>query len=97
MNYTFTWYRDMSGDVGGVQIDWEDECAVTYTVTGKYLPAKINAPMEDCYPAEYPEIEINSIINSRGADIVEELVGKEEEYVQRDAEDDYDGQEDYAP
>jgi hypothetical protein len=85
VKHTFTWYRDCSTDVGGVRIDWEDECVVTYKVSGKYIRAKINAPMEDCYPAEYPEIEIESIINSRGEDIFEQLVGKEEQQIEESA------------
>ena len=32
-------------------------CTVEYTVRGKYKPAKVNAPPEDCYEAEYPDIE----------------------------------------
>lgn len=32
-------------------------CIVHYTTRGKYIPAKVNAPPEDCYEAEYPDIE----------------------------------------
>jgi hypothetical protein len=32
-------------------------CTVKYKVSGKYVPAKVNALPEDCYEAEYPEVE----------------------------------------
>ena len=32
-------------------------CTVEYTIQGKYQPAKINAEPDDCYEAEYPEVE----------------------------------------
>ena len=32
-------------------------CIVKYKIYGKYKPAKIDAPPEFCYEAEYPEIE----------------------------------------
>ena len=89
MSYSFTWNRDGSTDVGGVVIDWDEDCLVTYTVFGKYVRAKLNAPMDECYPAEYPEIEIESIIDSRGVDIADQLFGKEEQQVEQAALDNY--------
>ena len=89
MSYIFTWTRDRSSDLGGSHFDWEEDCLVTYGVFGKYIPAKTNAPMEECYPAEYPEIEIESVINSEGEDIAEDLSVKEDESVRQDAEADY--------
>ena len=32
-------------------------CTVDYTIRGKYKPAKIFADPDDCYEAEYPEVE----------------------------------------
>jgi hypothetical protein len=32
-------------------------CTVDYTIRGKYKPAKIDAPPEFCYEAEYPDVE----------------------------------------
>lgn len=32
-------------------------CLVKYTITGSYRPAKISGPPEDCYEAEFPEVE----------------------------------------
>lgn len=32
-------------------------CIVEYVIRGKYKPAKIHAPPEYCYEAEYPEVE----------------------------------------
>lgn len=31
-------------------------CIIQYTITGGYKPARINAPPENCYEAEYPGI-----------------------------------------
>ena len=33
----------------------ELECEVL--ITGKYTPGRLDGPMEDCYPAEYPDVE----------------------------------------
>ena len=85
MKQTLDWIRDGSTDVGGVRIDWEDECVVTYTVFGKYVRAKINAPMEECSPAEYPEVEVESVINSRGQDIADQLTGIQEQQIEEAA------------
>lgn len=32
-------------------------CLISYTVRGKYVPAKVDAPPEYCYEAEYPEVD----------------------------------------
>ena len=93
--HSFTWGRDMSTDIGGGVIDWEDECTVTYEASGKYIPAKIHAPAEDCHPAEYPEIEVILVIDSQGEEAC--LIGDEENWVQKLAEEHYDslGEPDY--
>ena len=40
-------------------------CTVEYTITGKYVPAKVDAPPEYCYEAEYPEVEF-TVCDRRG-------------------------------
>lgn len=40
-------------------------CLVDYRVYGKYMPARIHADPDDCYEAQYPEIEF-TILDRRG-------------------------------
>lgn len=39
----------------------EFEIEVKWSLFGKYVPAKLYGPPEDCYPAEYPEFEIEAV------------------------------------
>lgn len=40
-------------------------CMVEFTVHGKYVPARIWADPNDCYEAQYPEIEF-TVCDRRG-------------------------------
>ena len=40
-------------------------CLVDYSITGKFIPAKINADPDSCYEAEYPEIDF-TVCDRRG-------------------------------
>ena len=40
-------------------------CLIEYRVYGHYEPAKTNAPPEDCYEAQYPEVEFE-VLDQRG-------------------------------
>lgn len=45
---------------------------VECSVSGRYRPAKINADPDDCYEAEYPEVEIESASIEEGFDVNDE-------------------------
>lgn len=40
-------------------------CQVELSVSGRYVPAKVNADPDDCYEAEYPEVEL-TVLDRRG-------------------------------
>ena len=47
--------------------EWgEIDVIVKVEVSGQYLPAKLFGDPNSCYPAEYPEVEILSIIVDGG-------------------------------
>ncbi len=37
------------------------ELEIDFTISGEYVPEKVSGPPEDCYPAEYPEVEVEAI------------------------------------
>lgn len=41
--------------------DEEYEVNVAWCITGAYTPARTYGPPENCYPAEYPDIDIEAI------------------------------------
>lgn len=40
-------------------------CQIEFTVRGRYIPAKVDAPPEYCHEAEYPDIEFE-VLDRRG-------------------------------
>lgn len=69
------------------EIYWDDpededngflvELEITFNVWGEYLPAKVSGPPENCYPAEYPEVEMAEICCEHGAVPYEWVFGGE--------------------
>jgi len=91
--HNFLWEREFETDVNPNAIE---EYTIEYEASGQYRPAKLNAPMEDCYPAEYPEIEIQSVTDANGFDIWKHITGKTVDKLQELAQDNYDNlNEDY--
>ena len=46
-------YWDNEEGTDGFCVDLEIE----FAISGEYLPAKLSGPPENCYPAEYPDVE----------------------------------------
>jgi len=65
--HKFTTTRDRSTGSGPDRIDWEEELSVEYT----YTPAETEPPCEEF-------IEVNSIIDSRGIEIVDDVTDDDE-------------------
>ena len=49
----------MSAHVAGIP------CLIKYAIHGEYRPAKVDAPPEYCYEAEYPEVDFE-VLDRRG-------------------------------
>jgi len=82
------WNRDATTRIGECDIDWDEDCTVEFEVTGKYLPAKLSPP-DDAHPAEGPELEIQSVMDSQNEDIFERLTSAEVNAVEAAAWDAY--------
>ena len=71
--FTFTWNREGCTRINEVDVDWDEDCQVTVELIGSYRPAKLYGPPEDCYPAEYPELDVTLVTDSAGNDITDTL------------------------
>jgi len=40
-------------------------CQIRATISGKYAPAKVNAPPEHCHEAEYPDVDFE-VLDHKG-------------------------------
>jgi len=65
--HKFTTARDRFTGSGPDRIDWEEELTVEYT----HSPEEADPPCEEC-------IEVNSIIDSRGNEIVDDITDDDE-------------------
>lgn len=50
--------REYNAYVYDPDLDVEIEISVDWSISGEYVPARLSGPPEDCYPAEYPELEV---------------------------------------
>ena len=100
--FSVEWTRDRSSIVNDVTVDWEEECTINYYTIGSYRPA-ILYPIDRACPAEYPELEIESIETHRQkmgvgpnelVDILDELDECELEQANARVERDYKEMED---
>ncbi len=68
----------------------EIDVVVTYSAAGRYIPARVHCSNDDAHPAEYPEIELESvcvdgdktrtdILGLLGRDLAEEILGSVDE------------------
>jgi hypothetical protein len=67
--HTFTYEHEFDTEINGCTQAAMCEYEVTYEASGKNKRAKLNAPMEDCTPAEHTEIEVQEMCDQNGFDI----------------------------
>jgi hypothetical protein len=60
-----------------IEVEVGDELAtltVEYTISGEYRRAQTSGPIERCYPAEWPQVDVIRIADSDGVEIDRALV-----------------------
>jgi len=78
--FTFTWEREvdvMSGDQEGV---YHEDCLVTCSLSGTYIPAKLY-PIHDSHPPESAALEIVSVEDIDSNDVLEDLSNSDRERI----------------
>tara|TARA_Y100000310_G_C19994480_1_gene495607 strand:- start:68 stop:352 length:285 start_codon:yes stop_codon:yes gene_type:complete len=67
--FSFTWEREVDVMHDDQEGTYMQDCLVTCELSGPDIPAKLY-PIDDAHPAERPELEVVSVVDQDGEEIL---------------------------